>query len=140
MESLGTNTGALPSGGLVFQLVHRFHRYWAYRSKSTVQPKIEFCFQDGACSVCFLLQPSPSPADLPSPGIKWGLLHCRQILHQLSYRESPYICVFPPGGTRIAQPRWNPIRRIPGGWEYMWTGVSCFLLTFPEFSWLVVAC
>ena len=33
-----------------------FHRYWAYSSKSTVRPKMESCFQDGACSVCFLLQ------------------------------------------------------------------------------------
>ena len=60
MESLGTSPGALPSGGggwgLVFQLVCRFHRYWAYSSKSTVWPKTESCFQDGACSVCFLLQ------------------------------------------------------------------------------------
>ena len=48
--------GALPSRGLVFQLVCRVHRYWAYSSKSTVRPKTESCFQDGACSVCFLLQ------------------------------------------------------------------------------------
>jgi len=33
--------GTLPSGGLVFQLVCHFHRYWAYSSKSTVQPKTE---------------------------------------------------------------------------------------------------
>ena len=46
-------------GGLVFQLVRRFHRYWAYSSKSTVQPKMESCFQDGACSVCFLLHSLP---------------------------------------------------------------------------------
>ena len=43
--------------GLVFQLVFRFHKYWAHSSKSTVRPKMESCFQDGACSVCFLLQP-----------------------------------------------------------------------------------
>ena len=48
--------GVLPSRGLVFQLVCRFHRYWAYSSKSTVQPKMETCFQERACSVCFLLQ------------------------------------------------------------------------------------
>ena len=42
---------ALPSWGLVFQLVCRFHRYWTYSSKSTVGPKMESCFQDGACSV-----------------------------------------------------------------------------------------
>ena len=49
--------GALvfPSGGLVFQLVCRFHRYWAYSSKSTVRPKTESCFQDRACSVSFFL-------------------------------------------------------------------------------------
>ena len=54
-ESLGTSPGALPSGGLVFQLVRRFHRYCEYSSKSTVRPKMESCFQDDACSVCFLL-------------------------------------------------------------------------------------
>ena len=42
---------ALPSRGLVFQLVYHFHRYWAYSSKSTVRPKMESCFQDRACSV-----------------------------------------------------------------------------------------
>ena len=41
MESLGTSPGALPSGGLVFQLICCFHRYWAYSSKSTVWPKME---------------------------------------------------------------------------------------------------
>ena len=46
--------GLFHLGGLVFQLVCR-NRYWAYSSKSTVQPKMESCFQDGACSVCFLL-------------------------------------------------------------------------------------
>ena len=44
--------GALPwgvgSGVLVFQLVCCFHRYWAYSSKSTVWPKMESSFQDGA--------------------------------------------------------------------------------------------
>ena len=54
-ESLGTSPGAFPSRGLVFQLVCRFHRYWEYSSKSMVWPKMESCFQDGACSVCFLL-------------------------------------------------------------------------------------
>ena len=32
----------------------------------------------------------PSPGDLPVPGIKLGLLHCRQILHQLSYKVSQW--------------------------------------------------
>ena len=58
MESLGMSPEVLPSGGLVFQLVCCVHRYWAYSSKSTVRPKMEYCFQDGACSVCFLLHHS----------------------------------------------------------------------------------
>ena len=29
----------------------------------------------------------PSPADLPESN--WGLLHCRQILYQLSYQGNP---------------------------------------------------
>jgi len=33
--------------------------------------------------------PFPSPEDLPGPGIKPGLLHCRQILYSMSYREVP---------------------------------------------------
>ena len=59
MENLGTSLETLPWGGggeLVFQLLCCFRRYWAYSSKSTVWPKMEPCFQDGACSVCFLLQ------------------------------------------------------------------------------------
>ena len=56
-ESLGMSPGALPSRGLVFQLVC-FHRYWTYNSKCTVRPKMESCFQDRAC---FLLHPSSSP-------------------------------------------------------------------------------
>ena len=31
----------------------------------------------------------PSPADLPIPRINWVLLHCRQILYQLSYQRNP---------------------------------------------------
>ena len=29
----------------------------------------------------------PSPVGLPNPEIKLGLLHCRQILYQLSYQN-----------------------------------------------------
>ena len=29
------------------------------------------------------------PGDLPNPGIELGLLHCRQILYQLSHQGSP---------------------------------------------------
>ena len=38
--------------------------------------------------------PFPSPGDLPDPGIEPGLLHCRQILYQLSY-EGDVICMLP---------------------------------------------
>ena len=31
----------------------------------------------------------PSPGDLPNPGIKPCLLHCRQILYRVSYKGSP---------------------------------------------------
>ena len=33
--------------------------------------------------------PFPSPVDLPNQGSNPGLLHCRQILYQLSYQGSP---------------------------------------------------
>ena len=33
--------------------------------------------------------PFPSSGDLPNPGIKPGLLYCRQILYWLSYKGSP---------------------------------------------------
>ena len=48
---------ALPSGGLVFQFVCRFHSYWAYSSESTVWPEMESCFQDRACSVSSFIPP-----------------------------------------------------------------------------------
>ena len=35
----------------------------------------------------------PSPGNLSDPGIEPGVLHCRQILYQLSYEGSP-ICMF----------------------------------------------
>ena len=33
--------------------------------------------------------PVPSPGEPSDPGIKWGLLHCRQILYRLETSESP---------------------------------------------------
>ena len=49
-------------------------------------------------SVCWISQArilewvlSPSPGDLPDPGIEPGLLHCRQILYPLRHQGSP-IC------------------------------------------------
>ena len=33
--------------------------------------------------------PFSSPGNLPDPGMNSGLLHCRQILYHLSYREDP---------------------------------------------------
>ena len=37
--------------------------------------------------------PFPSPGDLPDPGINPSLLHCRQILYQLSY-EGRHMCTY----------------------------------------------
>ena len=37
--------------------------------------------------------PSPSPGELPNPGIDLGLLHCRRILSHLSHQGASY---FPP--------------------------------------------
>ena len=40
--------------------------------------------------------PFPSPGDLPDPGIKPGLLHCRQILHHVShvFKAKSYNCIY----------------------------------------------
>ena len=59
--------------------------------------------------------PCPPPGDLPNPGWKPGILHCRQFLHHLSHQGSPRILEwvaysFSRGTSR---PR-------------NWTGVSCF--------------
>ena len=35
--------------------------------------------------------PVPPPGDLPDQGLKPGILHCRQILYQLSHREAQTI-------------------------------------------------
>ena len=51
----------------------------------------------GPLSVGFFRQeywsglPFPPAGDLPHPGIEPGLLHCRQILYRLSYREDPKV-------------------------------------------------
>ena len=35
-------------------------------------------------------EPFPSPGIFPAQKLNWVLLHCRQILYQLSYQGSPY--------------------------------------------------
>ena len=59
-------------------------------------------------------KPFPSPGDLPNPGIKPGLPHCREILYQLSHQENPRILewVAYPFFSRSSLPRNQ-------------TGVSC---------------
>ena len=88
---------ALPSGGLVIQLVCRFHRYWAHSSKSTVWPKMESIFQDGACS---LFPPSvpqaPEPLGFrscPTPTRDQTLVPCiaKWILNHWTNREVPHL-------------------------------------------------
>ena len=58
--------------GLVFELVSRFHRYWAYSSESTVRPKLESCFQEGACLSVFSFTTALAGAAFPNPSL--GLL------------------------------------------------------------------
>ena len=88
---------ALPSGGLVIQLVCRFHRYWAHSSKSTVWPKMESIFQDGACS---LFPPSVPQAPEPlgfrsclTPTRDQTLVPCiaKWILNHWTNREVPHL-------------------------------------------------
>ena len=38
-------------------------------------------------------QPFPSPGDLLNPGSNPGLLHCRQILYELSHQGSPSLTI-----------------------------------------------
>ena len=53
--------------------------------------------------------------DLPKPGIKIGLLHCRRILYQLSHKGSPRILK-----CYVAYPFSSG-----SSWPRKWTGVSC---------------
>ena len=79
-ESRYKSWGSSIQGGLVFQLVCCFHRYGTYSSKSTVRPKMESCFQDGACSVSFLLH---------SP-LLMLLTHSMSIIHRdILHPDSP---------------------------------------------------
>ena len=61
----------------------------------------------------------PSPGDLPNP----GLLHCRQILYQLSHKGSPRIleCVAYPFSRGFSWPRsWTGVSCIAGGFFTSW--------------------
>ena len=55
-------------------------------------------------------QPFPSLEDLPTQESNPGLLHCRQILYQLSHKGSPRILewVAYPFSSRSSQPRTRP--------------------------------
>ena len=57
---------------------------WNYK-KYSINPKAEE--RDLICCH-FLLQ-----VIFPTQGSNLELLHCRQILHQLSHQGSPYVCV-----------------------------------------------
>ena len=65
----------------------------------------------------------PSPGDLPNPGIEHGLPHCRQILYQLSHKESPRIMdwVAYPFFSRSSQHRnLTGVSCIAGGFLISW--------------------
>ena len=55
---------------------------WLFATQWTVQP-MEFSRPEYWSGY-----PFPSPGDLPNPGLNPGLLHCKQILYQLSYQGS----------------------------------------------------
>ena len=55
----------------------------------------------------------------PTHGLSTGLLHCRQILYQLSHKESP----------RILEWVAYPFSR-ESSWPRKWTGVSCIVSGF----------
>ena len=69
----------------------------------------------------------------PAQGLNWGLLHCKQILYQLSYEGNPKLLV---NGTPLQYSRLeNPMDG--GGWctavhgvTKSWTRLSDFTLTF----------
>ena len=101
--------GALPSRGLVIQLVCRFHRYWAYSSKSTVRPRLESCFQDGGCSASSF---SVGAASMASPHL---LRVCaRSVVRSCSTLCSPEDCS-PPGSS---------VREILQARRLEWVAVS----------------
>ena len=51
---------------------------------------------------------SPSPGDLPNPGSKLCLLHCRQILYHLSHQGR---CALPSLHTRLLPQRWGVMKQ-----------------------------
>ena len=59
----------------------------------------------------------------PTQGSNWGLLHCRQILYQLSHKGSPRILewVVYPFSSKSSQPRnWTGISRIASRFFTNW--------------------
>ena len=54
---------------------------------------------------------SPSPGDLPNPGSKLCLLHCRQILYHLSHQGR---CALPSLHTRLLPQRWGVMKQWGG--------------------------
>ena len=104
-ESLGTSPGALPSRGLVFQLVCRFHRYCEYSSKSTVRPKMESCFQDDACSVCFLLHTFIKPSIKVPYSVSLGLHFLMKPQCHIKLILNKFVCSSPVSMGSIFRPR-----------------------------------
>ena len=69
---------------LEFQLQHQSF-LWTFRTDFLYSPG-NALGQDTGVGSLSLLQ-----GIFPTQESNWGLLHCRQILYQLSYQESPYI-------------------------------------------------
>ena len=78
----------------------------------------------------------------PTQELNWGLLHCRQILYQLSHRGSPRILewVAYPFSSRSSRPRsWTRVSWTAGGFLTNWaTREWCVVSLGSERSWLSV--
>ena len=106
--------GALPSGGLVFQLVCGFRRYWSFSSKSTVRPRMEPAFK---------IEPVlfPPSAEVQIPFLKgpqarmWGqeLLHCGKSGEHTAPEEAAWRRLTHTGGEGASTPASPPTGVLP---------------------------
>ena len=79
----------------------------------------------------------------PTPELNWGLLHCRQILYQLSNEESPTTTTgtlkpnLPQGWVRDGsreQLKWKLFPSMPQGWGAEFQGAEILVQNFLLFS------
>ena len=131
-------------------MICRFHRYWAYSSKSTVWPKMESCFQDGACSFSFLLH-SPllmllthsmgiTPRDILHPGSPTNNLGERhQPLGYKVHESEKKVKVKLLSHVRLVATPWTVAYQVPHSMGFSrqvyWSG-----LPFPSPTKFIIHC